>query len=390
VGRILKKKIKIAFFASSFVGRSASGTAYVAKTIVKILLTKYKNEFQVVLFSKNDQESISLKKDPDLIGSLVVQLPTVKYSFLKSSRQFYKSCRSKTLKSLEIDVLHITVARFYPFFWFFPAKKFFCNYHSAGDITVKSDKFVLSKHIYNKIAKWQWTHFDAITALSEFARNEIHVNLKIPKCAVRVVPLGIDSFARNKPKKIVKLDSKKPFIAVLGRWQSFKNVSTACKAIRLIDFEPNENLHLVVVGKSGVTGSESVRNELSKHKVDDITVFDYLGEDQLVWLFRNAELVVIPSLNEGFGLPSFEAFASGARILVHQGTPASTILKNFRGVYSCDMEDYHEIQNSINYIRSLKNKVDFKNRQKEVSTLSLLWKDFGERQTEIYRDLINY
>ena len=46
----MKKKIKIAFFASSFVGRSASGTAYVAKTTVKILLTKYKNEFQVVLF----------------------------------------------------------------------------------------------------------------------------------------------------------------------------------------------------------------------------------------------------------------------------------------------------------------------------------------------------
>jgi glycosyltransferase involved in cell wall biosynthesis len=389
MGKIVKKKTKVAFFASSFAGRSASGTAYVAKTTVKILLKDYKNEFQVILFSKNDNETTSLKKDPDLFGSLIQQLPEVKYSFLKSSRQFYKSCMSKNIKNLEIDLLHFSVARFYPFYWFFPAKKFFCNYHSAGDITVKSDKFVLSKHVYNRVARWQWRHFDAITALSEFARNEIHVNLKIPKCAIRVVPIGIDSFSKSKSKKIMKLDSRKPFIAVLGR-QSFKNVSTACKAIRLINFKPNNSPHLVVVGKSKVTGSELVRNELSHHEINKITTFDYLSEDELVWLFRNAELVVIPSLNEGFGLPSFEAFAGGAKILVHQGTPASTILKEFSGVYSCDMNDYHEIQNSVNRIRLLKHKVNLKTRQEEVSTLQLSWKDFGSRQVGIYRDLMNY
>ena len=53
---------------------------------------------------------------------------------------------------------------------------------------------------------------------------------------------------------------------------------------------------------------------------------EYLSDQDLTKEYRKASVVFNPSINEGFGLPAFEAFAEGARLIVHSGTPADEIL----------------------------------------------------------------
>ena len=380
-------RTRIGWFASGFVGRPASGTSYVALRAVTYLLAEHQKSFEVILFTKNKFESDYVKNDPSLCAATVIQLPQVKMKFMKGSIQFYKYCRTK---NPVVDILHFSAPRVYPFFWRFPAKKFICTFHAAGDVTVKPDKFVLSRHIYNFIIKTQWKHFDAIIALSEFARNEIILNYGVAKPAIRIIPPGVDSFINAGSRPVECLASKNKIVAIMGRWQTFKNVGKAAQYIQELNGDGAEKFHLVLVGRSNVMGRHHVEKIIAEFNIDHFTPIEYLEPDELNWLFKNSKLVVIPSLNEGFGLPSFEAFAGGATILVHQGTPASTILSKEAGVYSCDMNEALAIKDSVSKIIYNDEAPQIYNRSEVLKNLNISWDAYGSKIAELYLEQTVY
>ena len=352
-----------------------------------MLLESYADKFELILFTRNNQETESIRLNPMFSKAKVVQLPKVQGKFMQSSRQFYKYCRIKPEK---IDVLHFSAPRVYPFFWLFPAEKFFCTFHAAGDITVKADKFVLSKHVYNLIIKLQWKHFDAIIAVSEFGRKEIIDNYGVSKSGVRIIPPGADSFKKAGSRPVKCLENKKPLIVVMGRWQTFKNVGKISQELYSLNDQLDNEYHLVLLGRSNVLGREHVHEIIKDFDDRNFTAIEYLEPDELNWLFLNSRVVIVPSLNEGFGLPSFEAYAGGANVLVHRGTPASTILESEAGVFSCDMQDMSEFRKLTRLILNLNQVVDHINRERKLEELGITWESYAQRIAELYEENFRY
>ena len=346
-------------------------------------LKKYKEEFEVVLFTRNEIETKHAHASTNLRSARIVELPSVRGKFLRSSRQYFKYSRTK---KEEIDFLFFSVSRVYPFYWLFPSKKFISIFHAAGDVTVKGEKFVLSKHIYNLINRLQWNHFDAVIAVSEFGRNEIIKNYGIARAAVRIIPPGVDSFFHATPKKPSQVIGDSPFVAIMGRWQGFKNVEFACKVMRTLNIESSQHTSILLVGRSNVYGREEVLKEINRHPDGQLTAIEYLEAEELAWLYQNAQLVIIPSLNEGFGMPSFEAYAGGARILVHIGTPASKILDGQEGVFSCDMEDFNKSLLMIKSLLKNKNVIKHQERLEFIRDKKLLWSDFAGKYADLIRE----
>lgn len=380
-------KMKIGWFASSFAGRSASGTSYLAKKAIIALLTSYGNYFEIILFTKNDAETKRLINDGELSGATVIQLPTVKYRILSGSRQYYKFCQTK---KKVVDIVHFSTARVYPFFWLFPARKFISTFHAAGDVTVNPGKFILSRHIYNFIVKRQWRKLDAILAVSEFGKKEIVNNYGVYESAIRLVPPGADSLLHEKPKEIKQFSNKKNFISVLGRWQNYKNVGFAIEHLDKLNQESPTTGEIALVGKSNVIGRETVEKVLSEIRNTELSLFEYLELGELKWLFINSRIVIIPSLNEGFGLPSFEAFAVGAIILVHKGTPASTILGDQPGVYSCDMTNPHSFKSKVTEILSEDIEINVQQRIELLEKLQLTWDSYARKIANLYFEQLLY
>lgn len=374
-------QIRVGWFASGFVARSASGTSYVAKQTILFLLTHHRKNFEIVLFSKNQDETNFLKNSLEFSGAKIIELPKVKIRFMSSSRQFYKFCRKR---EPVVDILHFSTARLYPYFWRFPSRKFISTFHAAGDVTIKPGKFVLSRHIYNLIVRLQWKKLDAIIAVSEFAKNEIISHYKIAKPAIRIIPPGADAFLSIGSKPIPRLENVGHLISILGRWQNHKNVGFALKQLDKINECNVERFHLALVGRSNVLGREAVEKIISSVSNSEISIFEYLEPGELNWLFLNSKLVIIPSLNEGFGLPSFEAFAGGANILVHSGTPASTILKNQPGVYFCDMTNPQAFSSKVLEIMEDLEELDKSQRTQLLRELKLTWEDYGKNIANLY------
>lgn len=377
------KKIRVAWFASAFIGRSASGTAQTARKILTHLIAEHSDYIEVVLLAKNVDEFNLLRTEHIFSNQEVIILPKVFGKKFKSSRQFYKFCLLK--RNLKIDILNFSVPRVYPFYWLFPAKKIVCTFHAGGDVTVPRDFFVLSREIYNIIIKLQWKKFDAIIAVSKFAASEISSAYKIPSRFITTIYGGADNLWGQVDQEI----SRDPnLVIVMGRWQKYKNLHTVINAFKNHEIDNNLNLKIKVIGRSESKDNVLILNALSNFSPDQIELIEYLSDKELAFEYRKASVVFHPSINEGFGLPAFEAFGEGARVIAHAGTPVSEMLEGQSGVIFDDMHDEKRIIESYRLILT-QNYGDILKRRNFIKSIGATWAESANKYADLYKSFVS-
>ena len=377
----MQNRIKVAWFGSSFIGRSASGTAQTARKSVVLLSKNFSNQVHLILLLKNKFELELAKSDPDLANCDLILLDNKQRKFLGSSRQYYRfAWNNRKLK--QFDMVHFSVPRVYPFFYLFPANKFVATFHAGGDITVPQDKFVLSRHIYNLIMRLQWKKLNSIIADSNFAVSEINAAYKIPISKISKIYLGADNFWIDSGN-IVKKETNK--IAVVGRWQKYKNVHTVLDVISELNSVNEAEIKIVLVGKSDQLGSNLVNSSVNKF-FGKIELFNYLPDQDLVSLYREAKIVIHPSINEGFGLPAFEAFGEGSIIIIHKNTPAAELLGGFEGVITENLTTKEGVKSAI--LNADKHyEIDIDKRREYLRRIGATWLNMANSYLNVYTQL---
>jgi glycosyltransferase involved in cell wall biosynthesis len=114
-----------------------------------------------------------------------------------------------------------------------------------------------------------------------------------------------------------------------------------------LDAPTKKYLHLFLIGKQIKSGINLVQPLLDQIDSKCITIFEYLTDSELKFIYQNVQLVIHPSINEGFGLPAFEAFGEGAPIAVHMGLPASQYLASKSQVTTLDMTNTDQVKNLL-------------------------------------------
>ena len=104
------------------------------------------------------------------------------------------------------------------------------------------------------------------------------------------------------------------YIFYAGNFRPHKNVDRLLAAFRALR---DSNLVLVMTGPCDAAMAARV----ARHGVPARTRFTGIVSDaQLAAFYRGAELVVVPSLAEGFGLPALEAMACGTPVVASNTT----------------------------------------------------------------------
>ena len=377
-----QKKIRVAWFASGFIGRHASGTAQTAKKIITNLINNHSVEVQVILVAKNDEEVQLIQAEKLFLNIEIILLPRVYGKKFGSARQFYKFCILK--RTTNLDILHYSVPRVYPFFYLFPAKKIVCTFHAGGDITAPKDYFVLGREIYNYIIKMQWRKFASIIADSKFAADEIALAYRIPIKFIKIIYIGADNLWGNIDEKF---DRDVNCIVLIGRWQNYKNLHTVINAFKKFEIPKNQNLKLKVIGKSGLKNNKMVLDALEGFPKNQIELVEYLSDSDLAKVYRKASVVFHPSINEGFGLPAFEAFGEGARVIAHNGTPADQILNSQEGILFDDLLDETKIVNCYRTILT-QNFGNLIQRRLFIESIDATWALSTKKYVDLYKDIL--
>lgn len=109
------------------------------------------------------------------------------------------------------------------------------------------------------------------------------------------------------------------FILYVGRAFPHKNLESLVKAFENIGSSDSE-LYLVLAGKKEHYYNQ-LEEKVSQSKVKKNIIFtDFVTDEELKWLYENAEAYIFPSLSEGFGLPGLEAMAHGCPVVSSNAT----------------------------------------------------------------------
>ena len=148
---------------------------------------------------------------------------------------------------------------------------------------------------------------------SFFTADELIRLTGITRERLRVVHCGVDSSWFTLPKSQRPHDA--PYILFVGNVKPHKNLVRLVEAFGLlIDQIPHD---LVIVGKrDGFLTPDTIVEQKAARLGTRVHFAGYVKDDLLQQYLSNAELLVLPSVYEGFGLPPLEAMALGCPVLV--------------------------------------------------------------------------
>jgi glycosyltransferase involved in cell wall biosynthesis len=145
---------------------------------------------------------------------------------------------------------------------------------------------------------------------------------RISRDQIRVVPLGIDPQFNQPPnveaRSTARLrwglaENQQVLLHVGNNW-FYKNLEGLIKALAVLQAERKiDNLLLLKVGKRLTTEQRSLALSLGVEK--SIREVGLLDSEELQSIYWASDLLVFPSLWEGFGWPPLEAMASGTPVV---------------------------------------------------------------------------
>ena len=174
----------------------------------------------------------------------------------------------------------------------------------------------IDKKIYEYKFKSSCIRADKIIAVSKQTKEDIINFFKIPERKIEVVYQGCNKVFQNKinKQKLIKVSSKynlpESFLLYVGTIEKRKNLLTILKSIKDL-----ENQNLVVVGNGKKYQQECIKY-ISEYKMSSRIFFlSNISLIELASLYQLAEILIYPSIFEGFGIPIIEALFSRTPVI---------------------------------------------------------------------------
>jgi D-inositol-3-phosphate glycosyltransferase len=204
---------------------------------------------------------------------------------------------------------------------------------------------------------------DRLVAATPLEKNQMSWLYGAEPDKIDVVPPGVDlnrfkPMAQAEARTQIGVPSSHQMILFVGRLQPLKGLDTLVRALALVrKREPDlaKNICLSIIGGDANPDSELEQKELAKLNrlqvelnIEDLVTF--LGgkdQDTLVYYYAAAEMVVMPSHYESFGMVAIEAMACGTPVIASDvGGLSFSIEDGFNG-YLVPGKDHNALADKI-------------------------------------------
>jgi glycosyltransferase involved in cell wall biosynthesis len=170
--------------------------------------------------------------------------------------------------------------------------------------------------------RWVAVRLDKIITGSEASAESVAESFEFPRDHVRAIHDGVET---DVFRPLPEIDFEPNSVLFVGNSEDRnKGIRYLLEALRLLRGEVP--FHLTVVHRPGSKGAPRLVQQLGLH--GRVTFLERLSTTELVEQYNRAQVLVSPSLYEGFGLPAAEAMSCGTAVVTTTAGALSEIVED--------------------------------------------------------------
>ena len=188
---------------------------------------------------------------------------------------------------------------------------------------------------------------DHVIAVSQATAEQIRKLFSVPEDRISVIHQGVEgrffagrqATAHNglsqQPTTNAQPPTNRPYVLHFGTIEPRKGIDTLLDAMQLLWSQRAFSGALVLAGLRGWGCEKLLRRCDDMTKRWPLRLTGYVSEEEVVPLLAGARVVVVPSRDEGFGLPGLEAMAAGTPVIASRRGALSEIYADAAMYFDC-------------------------------------------------------
>ncbi len=260
-----------------------------------------------------------------------------------------------------------------------------------GEYRILGEKKVISKA-------------NRIIAATLAEKSQLEFLYEAPSSKISVIPPGVDirhfyPIAKDEAKEVVGVPENTHTILYVGRIEPLKGIDLLIRAISII--QKNGDLeccphNLVIIGGEPNAKTEDMNAEMARLQdmVEDLGIENFViflgkqDQQMLPYYYSAAEVVVMPSHYESFGMVALEAMACGTPVVASQVGGLAFLVRDGETGFVVPGNDVQKLAKRL--VELIKNKeLRDKLGSNSVQYAQLYaWENISEKMIEVYHQVL--
>jgi glycogen synthase len=216
---------------------------------------------------------------------------------------------------------------------------------------------------------------DRIIAVSNYMKGRIMEKYGVPEWKIDVVYNAVEMGEFSGEK--ITFGANERIVLFLGRLAMQKGPDYFLKAAKRV-LEKEKNVRFLIVG-TGHMMPQLIDEAIGLGIADKVTFTGY--QDSILECYKMADLYVMPSVSEPFGITALEAMASGVPVIVSKQSGVSEVMRHAMKVDFWDIDSMADKIIGVLRHTPIKNEM-VNNGTREISKLT--WDKVAEMTEGIY------
>jgi len=244
---------------------------------------------------------------------------------------------------------------------------------------------------------------DRIIVATLAETTQLRFLYRVEQRKLAVIPPGVDTshfypIPSDEAKQYIGLKPDNRMVLFVGRIEPLKGVDTLIQAMACLDLNNLQRpVHLAIIGGEPNAIPEDMTDEMIRlQKLCDellmggmVIFLGKRGQDTLPYYYSAAEVVVMPSLYESFGMVALEAMACGTPVIASEVGGLGYLVQNGVTGYTIPDSEPDALCDKLSWLLGDAHLRETMGLQASQYALDYAWGKIAKQIVGVYEELIN-